>query len=97
MDTVAVNTNFLEMEMIALAKAAGEWKRCILRCFKCKDISRDTKNKEYIGERLEELLFMQVELGQYIQKLEEVQGLYENLNEEWISMVLSSNEMEEGR
>lgn len=86
MDTVAMDTRFLELEMIALAKTAGELKRTI---WACRNKLWKQQKKENIGQKFDELEFMQEELWQYIQNLEEIQRMYEETNEDLTAIVTS--------
>lgn len=86
MDTIAMNTRLLEWDMIALAKTAAELKNTILECQRK---SRKQRKKETIDKTLEELLLMQEELWQYIQNLEVIQKMYEETEEEMVSIVTS--------
>lgn len=86
MDTIAINTRFLEWDIITLAKAAGELKKAVLETGKK---LKKQENSDKIKNRLEELLYMQEELWQYIQNLEAIQRMYEGAEEELISIAQS--------
>lgn len=86
MDTVAINTRFLEWDIIALAKAAGELKKAVLETG---EKLKEQGNNDKIKNRLEELLFMQEELWQYMQNLEIIQRMYEEAEEELVSIAQS--------
>ena len=86
MDTIKLTTRFFEWDIIALAKAAGELKTTIREC----QIELDKQEKKKkTKEQLEELLFMWEELWQYIQNLEVIQRMYEETEEELVSIVTS--------
>lgn len=86
MDTIAINTRFLEWDIIALAKAAGELKKAVLETG---EKLKKQENSDKIKNGLEELLYMQEELWQYIQNLEAIQRMYEGAEEELISIAQS--------
>lgn len=95
MDTIAINIRFLEWDIIALAKEAGELKRIILEYKEKLKKQEKAKIKEKIEKikkidnGLEELLLMQEELWQYIQNLEVVQGMYRQAGEELAAVAAS--------
>ena len=84
MDTIAMNTRYLEQETIALAKLAGECKNTISNC-RCK--LEKYENKNYLEGKIEELLLMQEELWNYIQNLEMIRRMYEENGNELASIV----------
>ncbi|MCI8407871.1 MAG: hypothetical protein HFJ09_01170 [Lachnospiraceae bacterium] len=86
MDTIAINTRFLEWDMIALAKAAGELKKAV---WEDREKLEKQKNSDMIKNGLEELLLMQEELWLYIQNMEVIQRMYEGAEEELVSITQS--------
>lgn len=76
----------MEWDIIALAKAAGELKKAVLETG---EKLKEQGNNDKIKNRLEELLFMQEELWQYMQNLEIIQRMYEEAEEELVSIAQS--------
>lgn len=86
MDTIAINTRFLEWDIIALAKAAGELKKAVLEAGE--KLERQEK-KDEIENKIGELLLIQEELWQYIQNLEVIISMYKGAEEELVSITQS--------
>lgn len=86
MDTIAMNTKYLEQEIIALAKLTGEFKNTI---WECQGKLKKYENRDFLEEKADELLLMQEELWCYIQNLETVRKMYEEIGNELVSIVTS--------
>lgn len=86
MDTIAINTKFLEWDIIAFSKVAGELKAAV---FEAGEKLKREEKKDEIESKIGELFLMQEELWQYIQNLEVIMSMYKGAEEELVSITQS--------